>query len=84
MLGGRNRCTFSKNGLCNTHQEMSSTVMITNREWNGYKWTYKKVKKSVCRARKAGPIAPDKSTDKSGGDNDAVKVTFGGKASLGD
>ena len=32
MLGGRNRCTFSKNGLCNEHQVMSSTVMVTCRE----------------------------------------------------
>ena len=83
-LGGRNRCTFSKNGLCNEHQVMSSTVMVTNREWTGYKWTYKKVKKSVCRARKAGPRAPDKSTYKNDGDRDVVKVTFGGKASQGD
>ena len=83
-LIGAGRCSFEKNGVCKTHQVMSTSVKVTSREWNGYWWTYKKVTNLVCRVRNAGSIAPDISMDEQSGAGNKVKVHFRGLASHGD
>ena len=90
-------CKIMKNGMCVTHDVMTSKIKVTSKLWKdrgggkGYGWTQKKVTKAVCRAKNDTLVGSEIYTSRES-DNSHVtedlclkgKVTIGGQTSLGD
>ena len=90
-------CKIIKNGMCVTHDVMTSKIKVTSKLWKdrgggrGYGWTQKKVTKAVCRAKNNTLVGSEISTSRES-DNSHVtgdlslkgKVTIGGQTSQGD
>ena len=55
------KCNILKDGLCNTHNCMTSKVTVTAKKWKdrgkgrGYGYVNSKVTKAICMGRKLAP-----------------------------